>query len=176
MNDVATMISGFDTGEHFKLSEKEAIDTFNDQVDNFLDKFENHSKQLEQYAKDLSNDLNGLEIMPLYGYVLIEPFKNNPFQKINITKSGFITDLGGAAPTYKSEEDGEIHEEEQFIKVGTVIETGHKCEFIKPGDIVLFPEPSICPIPFYKFGWVVVNENRILAVVNSDLTSRKQNR
>lgn len=176
MNDVATMISGFDKGEHFKLSEKEAIDTFNDQVDNFLDKFENHSKQLEQYAKDLSNDLNGLEIMPLYGYVLIEPFKNNPFQKINITKSGFITDLGGAAPTYKSEEDGEIHEEEQFIKVGTVIETGHRCEFIKPGDIVLFPEPSICPIPFYKFGWVVVNENRILAVVNSDLTSRKQNR
>lgn len=176
MNDVATMISGIDKGEHFKLSEKEMVDTFNDQVDNFLDKFENHSKQLEQYAKDLSNDLNGLEIMPLYGYVLIEPFKNNPFQKINITKSGFITDLGGAAPTYKSEEDGEIHEEEQFIKVGTVIETGHKCEFIKPGDIVLFPEPSICPIPFYKFGWVVVNENRILAVVNSDLTSRKQNR
>jgi hypothetical protein len=49
-----------------------------------------------------------------------------------------ITDLGGFAPTYKSNETGEIEEEQQFIKVGTVIEVGHKCEFLKPGDIVFY--------------------------------------
>lgn len=173
MIDVKTQISGMDKGEHFMLGSQENENTFNQQVDNYLDKFEKHSKELENYAKNLSEDLNGLEIMPLYGYVLIEPFKQNPFQKLNISESGFIKDLGGAAPTYKSEEDGEIHEEKQLIKVGTVIETGHRCEFIKPGDIVLFPEPSVVPVPFYKFGWVVVNENRILAVVNSKLSERK---
>jgi hypothetical protein len=172
--NVARMISGMDSGEHFELGKKENENTFNQQVDNYLDKFEKHSNELEKYAKELSNDLNGLEVMPLYGYVLIEPFRQNPFQKLNVTESGFIKDLGGAAPTYKSEEDGEIHEEQQYIKIGTVIETGHKCEFLKQGDIVMYPVPAEIPVPFYKFGWIVVNENRILAVVNEGLSQRKQ--
>ena len=110
------------------------------------------------------------------GYVLIEPFRQNPFQKLNITEAGFIKDLGGAAPTYKSEEDGEIHEEQQYIKVGTVIETGHLCEFVKPGDIVMYPVPAEVPVPFYKFGWVAVYENRLLCVINEKLTERKNGR
>ena len=171
--NVAKMISGMDSGDHFKLSDKELVNTFNDQVDAYLDKFEKHSQELENYAKNLSEDLNGLEVMPLYGYVLIEPFKQNPFQKLKVSESGFIMDNGGKASEYKSEEDGEIHEEQAWIKVGTVIETGHKCEFIKPGDIVMYPVPAEVPVPFYKFGWVAVNENRILCVINSELTKRR---
>ena len=172
--NVARMISGMDSGDHFNLGKNEEVNTFNEQVDNYLDKYEKHSQELETYAKNLSNDLNGLEVMPLYGYVLIEPFKQNPFQKLNVTESGFITDLGGAAPEYKSEEDGQIHQEQQFIKVGTVIETGHRCEFIQPGDIVMYPIPAEVPVPFYKFGWVAVNENRILCVINEKLTKRRE--
>lgn len=171
--NVARMISGMDSGDHFNLGEYANAQNFEEQVDGYLDKYEKHSKELEEYAKNLSNDLHGLEVMPLYGYVLIEPFKQNPFQKLNITESGFITDLGGAAPEYKSEEDGEIHQEQQFIRVGTVIETGHRCEFIQPGDIVMYPIPAEVPVPFYKFGWVAVNENRILCIVNEKLTERK---
>ena len=166
MNNVATMISGMDSGEHFNLGKNESVNTFNNQVDK-------HSQELENYAKNLSNDLNGLEVLPMYGYVLIEPFKQNPFQKLNITESGFIKDLGGAAPTYKSEEDGEIHEEQQYIKVGTVIETGHRTEFVKSGDIVMYPVPAEIPVPFYKFGWVAVQENRLLCTINEKLTERK---
>ena len=172
--NVARMISGMDSGEHFNLGTTEAANTFNEQVDNYLDKFERHSQELENYAKNLSNDLNGLEVMPLYGYVLIEPFKQNPFQKLKVSESGFIMDNGGKASEYKSEEDGEIHEEQQFIKVGTVIETGHRCEFIQPGDIVMYPVPAEVPVPFYKFGWVAVNENRILCIVNAELSKRKE--
>ena len=171
--NVARIISGMDSGDHFNLGKNESVNIFNEQVDNYLDKFEQHSKELENYAKNLSNDLNGLEVLPMYGYVLIEPFKQNPFQKLNITESGFIKDLGGAAPTYKSEEDGEIHEEQQYIKVGTVIETGHRTEFIKQGDIVMYPVPAEVPVPFYKFGWVAVQENRLLCVINEKLTDRK---
>jgi hypothetical protein len=103
--NVARMISGMDSGDHFNLGTTESVNTFNDQVDNYLDKFEKHSKELERYAKNLSEDLNGLEVMPLYGYVLIEPFTQNPFQKLKVSESGFIMDNGGKAFEYKSEED-----------------------------------------------------------------------
>jgi threonine dehydrogenase-like Zn-dependent dehydrogenase len=66
-------------------------------------------------------------------------------------------------------------QEEQFIKVGTVIEVGHKCEFLKPGDIVFYTIASECMVPFFRQGFVVVNENRIIAVVKEKLTERRDN-
>lgn len=146
---------------------------FNTQVDEYVDKFEKHNKALESYAKEISKDINGLEIMPMSNYALIKPFDENPFQKVTVT-NGIITDLGGFTPTYKSQEDGQIHEEDQFIHVGTVIETGFKCEFLKSGDVVFYTKASEAPVPFFKQGFVVVNENRIMAVVNEKLTERKE--
>jgi hypothetical protein len=90
-----------------------------------------------------------------------------------MTESGIITDLGGMTPQYKSNETGEIEEEQQFIKVGSVIEVGHKCEFLKPGDVVFYTIASETMIPFFRQGFVVVNENRIMAVVNESLTERR---
>lgn len=177
---LALAITGMEgTGQHLivngeaadKTLLREKQERFNTAVDELEDKFSKHNAALESYA--LSEDMNGVEIMPMYGYALIKPFEQNPFQKIKTTKSGLITDLGGFAPTYKSNETGEIEEEQQFIKVGTVIEVGHKCEFLKPGDIVFYTIVSECMVPFYKFGFVVVNENRIMAVVNEKLTERR---
>lgn len=179
---LALAVTGMEgTGEHFILNGEEANKTllrekqekFNTAVDELDDKFAKHNKALEDYAQSLSDDMNGLEIMPMFGYALIKPFEQNPFQKIKTTSSGIITDLGGFAPTYKSNETGEIEEEQQFIKVGTVIEVGHKCEFLKPGDVVFYTIASECMVPFYKLGFVTVNENRIIAVVNCDLTKRR---
>ena len=169
------------TGEHFTINgesaeallHQEKVNKFNNAVEEYVNKFEKHNQALEQYAKDLSNDLEGLEIMPMFGYVLIKPFEQNPFQQIKRTESGLITDLGGMTPQYKSNETGQIEEEERFIKVGTVIETGHKCEFLKPGDVVIYTVASEIPVPFYKMGFVVVNENRVMAVVNEKLTERR---
>lgn len=171
-------------GQHFIMNGEAASDIlkreeqlkFNTAVDDYVDKFEKHNKALEDYAKNLSEDMNGLEIMPMFSYALIKPFETNPFQQIKISKnSGIITDLGGLTPTYKSNETGEIEEEEQYIKVGTVIEVGHKCEFLKEGDIVFYTIASECMVPFFKQGFVVVNENRIIAVVNEKLTERRDN-
>ena len=141
-------------------------------VDEYVDKFEKHNKALEDYAKEISKDINGLEILPMGSYALIKPFEENPFQKVTV-ESGIITDLGGFTPQYKSEEDGQIHELEQFIRVGTVIETGFKCEFLKEGDVVFFTKASEATVPFFKQGFVVVNESRIMAIVNEKLTERK---
>lgn len=145
---------------------------FNTQVDEYVDKFEKHNKALESYAEELSKDINGLEILPMGSYALIKPFESNPFQRVKV-ESGIITDLGGYTPTYKSHEDGQIHEEEQFIHVGTVIDTGWKCEFLKAGDVVFYTAASEAMVPFFKQGFVVVAESRIMAVVNEKLTERK---
>ena len=138
---------------------------FNTQVDEYVDKFEN-------YAKEISEDINGLEILPMGSYALIKPFDENPFQRVTV-ENGIITDLGGFTPQYKSHEDGQIHEEEQFIKVGTVIESGYNCRFLKAGDVVFYTKSSDVMVPFFKQGFVVVDEKRVLAVVNEQLTDRK---
>lgn len=157
-----------------KILAREKQARFNDTVNEMSDKFEKHNQLLTEYAEKLSEDMNGLEIAPMGNYVLIKPFDNNPFQQIKISKSGIITDLGGMTPEYKSNETGEIEEERQFIKVGTVIETGYKCEFVKEGDLVFYTIASECMIPFYKMGFVVVAEPRIMAIVNEKLTERKK--
>ena len=171
------------TGEHFTINGKSAAEIlkneeaakFNNVVSDYVDKFDKHRQNLENYAKELSKDINGVEILPMFNYVLIQPFETNPFQQVKISEGGIITDLGGMAPQYKSNETGEIEQAEQFIKVGTVVEVGHKCEFIQPGDIVFYTIASECMVPFFKQGFVVVAEQRILAVVNEKLTERKEN-
>lgn len=181
---IATMTTGMEgTGKHFVVNGKSAEEVllkekqskFNEQVSSMEDKFEKHNQLLTEYAEKMSEDLNGVEIMPMFGYALIKPFEHNPFQQIKMTDSGIITDLGGLAPEYKSNETGNWETEEQFIKVGTVIETGHKCEFLQPGDIVFYTIASEMMVPFYKMGFVVVAENRIMAVVNEKLTERRNN-
>lgn len=179
---LALNVNGMEgTGKHFVVNGETADVTlarekqakFNNRVDEYVEKFDNHAKALEEYSKKVTETINGLEIMPMFGYVLIQPFEKNPFQQIKITESGIITDLGGMTPQYKSNETGEIEEEQQFIKVGSVVEVGHKCEFIKPGDVVFYTIASETMVPFFKQGFVVVNENRILAVVNESLTERR---
>lgn len=183
MEKLALNTNGMEgTGEHFVLNGEEAHKTlhrekqmkFNQTVNEMEEKIDKHNKAIEEYAKNLSEDINGLEIMPMFQYALIKPFDNNPFQQLKITESGFIYDTGGFAPQTRSNETGEIEEAKQFVKVGTVIEVGHKCEFLRPGDVVMYNEVSEAMVPFYKMGFVVVAESRILAVVNSELTKRRE--
>lgn len=182
---IAAMTTGMEgTGKHFIVNGKSADDVllrekqnkFNEQVSKMEDKFAKHNQLITEYAEKLSEDLNGVEIMPMFNYALIKPFEQNPFQQIKMTESGIITDLGGMTPEYKSNETGNWEEEQQFIKVGTVIETGHKCEFLQPGDVVFYTIASEMMVPFYKMGFVVVAENRIMAVVNEKLTERRNGR
>lgn len=179
---LAMMLTGMEgTGELFTINDssadillnQEKQEKFNNEVSKYVDKFDKHRAELENYAKTLSEDINGLEIMPMFSYALIQPFEKNPFQQIKLSESGLVVDLGGMTPDYKSNETGNIEEEEQYIKVGTVIEVGHKCEFLKPGDIVFYTIASETMVPFFKQGFVVVNENRIMAVVNEKLTERR---
>nr|DAS69923.1 MAG TPA: mHsp60, mHsp10, Mitochondrial, Chaperonin, Complex, Symmetric [Caudoviricetes sp.] len=142
-------------------------------INDIKEKYEKHLAQLEEDTKQIQGDFNKLEIMPLTSYVLIKPFESNPFQKINKLDSGLIIDSGGIAPSFKSQETGDMIDANQYIKVGLVTEVGTECKFLKPGDVVFYNIASEVQVPFFKFGFVIVAEQRILAVVNEGLTDRK---
>lgn len=180
---VSRTIVGADTNAKFTVNNQSADDLlkaekaakFNEQVTIMENKLSEHMDAIAKQAEELAMDMQGVDIMPLYAYVLVKPFEHNPFQKIEVSESGIITNTGGLTPEYKSEEDGRMHAEEELIKVGMVVETGHKCEFLKQGDLVFYNAmASAVDVPFYRLGLVAVNEQRIIAVVNDDLTARKE--
>lgn len=157
-----------------ELAKDKAREKFNDQVDEYVDKLNKHQELLDKYKEEVVGDLNKLEICPLYEGILIKPFAENPFQRIK-REGNLIVDLGGQKPTYKSHDTGEWEEEEQFIHVGLVIETGPAVKYIKSGDVVMWRKPSETPVPFYKQGYVLVNEHSIMTTVNEGLTERFKN-
>lgn len=146
---------------------------FNNQVDQYVEKFEKHSTNLKEFAEKINANVDNIEIMPLGNYVLVKQFEDNPFQRIvRDSHSGLILDLGGAKPEYKNTDNGQIEEEEQFIKVGVVQEVGPDCKFVQPNDTVMYTKVSAIPVPFYKQGLIQVNEMRLLVTINSGLTER----
>ena len=152
---------------------KRNTEKFNDMVDAYSEKFEKHSNNIKEFAEKINENVNNVEIMPLQTYILVKEFEENPFQRIvRDSKSGLIIDTGGLNPQYKNTDNGQIEEEEQFIKVGVVQEVGPECKYLRPGDAVFYPKTASIPVPFYKQKLIQVNETRVLAVVNEYLTKR----
>lgn len=166
---------------HFVVNDIKAVDAiknetvnkFNQQVDEYVDKFNQHAETLGEYVQGIKENMHNLEIMPIYNYILVKPYSENPFQRITVSKdSGLITDLGGAKPIFKNPDNGEYEEEENLIHVGTVLESGKECKYVKEGDVIMWPETSEVPVPFFKQGLVLVNENRVIVVINEGLKER----
>lgn len=152
------------------------INKFNSQVDRYVESFEKHSTNLKDFAEKINENVQNIEIMPIGNYLLVKTFSENPFQRIvRDSKSGLILDLGGQKPEYKNTDNGQIEEEEQFIHVAVVQEVGPDCKYIKPGDTIMFTKVSEVPVPFYKQGLSLVNETRVLVVINEKLTERFEN-
>ena len=156
--------------------EERNIKNFNKQVDDYVEKLNEHAANLEEYSKKIADNVEAIEIMPIGNYVLCKQFEENPFQKIvRDSKSGLILDMGGMKPQYKNTDNGQIEEEEQFIKVGVIQEVGPECKWCQPNDTIFYTKNSAVPVPFYKQGLQLVCENRVLAIVNEGLTKRFEN-
>ena len=146
---------------------------WNDSVQKIENKFANHETKLQEAADEYAKNLNGVQIMPVANYVIVRPFKENPFQRVKVdSSSGLIIDLGGMVPEYKSNESGEYEEAEQVIKVGVVIEAGPECKWLRSGDTIMWAKMSEVVVPFYNFGFRLVNETRDICVINDDLNER----
>ena len=159
-----------------EMINKQKAEKFNTQVEDYIEKFDKHSELLKQYTESIKNNMNSVEIKPMFSRVLVKPFEQNPFQQIKIDKkSGLIIDMGGMTPTYKSNDSGEWEEEKQTIGVATVIEVGPECKYVRPGDCVFYQNITSIPIPFYKQGFYSINEHSIMQIVNVGLTERFKN-
>lgn len=151
------------------ITKTQAINKFNEQVDEYTKRFDEYNNAIEEEAKNI--DISKLEIKPYGFYLLIKPFAQNPFQRIK-KEGNIITDLGGLVPLYKSNETGQIEEEDAYIHVGTVIEVGPDVKYVRQGDAVMWTAPTELPIPFYKQGLVTVVEQNIKAIINVGLEER----
>jgi co-chaperonin GroES (HSP10) len=178
---VAREISGIEgEAKHFvvngesaeELLKREAATKFNQQVDDYVQKFEEYNNAIQQYAEQIAENAANLEIMPILDNVLVKPFDENPFQRIKVTSSGLITDLGGQKPVIKSKDTGEFVEEEQMIHVGTILEVGKECKYAKEGDTIMWTKVSEVPVPFFKQGLVLLPEKRIMVIINEGLKER----
>ena len=181
---IALRMAGDTTSRIMTLDGKTADDVikernvknFNQQVDKYVEKLNEHAENLENYSKRIAENMDNIEIMPIGNYILVKEFEENPFQRIvKDDKTGLILDLGGQRPQYKNTDNGQIEEEENFIKVAVVQEVGPECKYVKPGDTIFTTKPSLVPVPFYKQNLYVVPENRVMAIVNEGLTKRFEN-
>jgi hypothetical protein len=155
------------------IIEERNVKNFNQQVDKYVEKLNEHAENLENYSKRIAENVDSIEIMPIGNYILVKEFEENPFQRIvKDSTSGLILDLGGQKPQYKNTDNGQIEEEESFIKVGVIQEVGPECKWCQPNDTVMYTKPSAVPVPFYKQGLILVNETRVLVTINQGLTER----
>ena len=179
---IAREISKVDSGAMYvamgnEKSLQEQIDNskrekWNQSIDDMQAKFANHEKRLQEAADEYAKNLGNVQIMPISNYVIVRPFAENPFQKVKVSSSGLIIDTGGLVPEYKRDDSGEYVEAEQAIKVGVVIEVGPECKWLRSGDTVMWYISNEVVVPFYNFGFRLVNETRVICVINDDLNER----
>ena len=178
---IAMQIAGESTSRVMTLDGRTADDIIaernvknaNEEIEKFNEKIDKQFTNVEEFTKKVNENMNSIEIMPIGNYILVKQFEDNPFQRIvRDSKSGLILDMGGMKPQYKNTDNGQIEEEEQFIKVGVIQEVGPECKWCQPDDTIFFTKNSAVPVPFYKQNLQLVCENRVLAVVNEGLTER----
>ena len=155
-----------------QLLKEAAANQHNKMVEEYSDRYQKYSDEITEYAKKINENADSIEIKPLCNYVLVKPFNENPFQRIVKSESGIILDVGGLRPEFKNTDTGEYQEEEQMIIVGVVQEVGPDCKYLQRGDTVMYPKTRAAVLPFYKLGYVWINETGIMAVINEGLEER----
>ena len=154
------------------LIAKENAKKFNGEVDKYNEQLDKNNKECKEAQESLQYDINRAEIKPMLARVLVKPFKQNPFQKLEV-QGGIIVDTGGYNPHIQfNEQTGKNEEQEQFIKVGCVIEVGPEVKYLAEGDVIYYRKDTVVPVPFFKQNLVSLNENQVIAVVNEGLEKR----
>lgn len=157
------------------LLEKEKARTFNSEVEKYNELLEKNKKDFDEGKKKIEYDINQAEIKPLFSRVIVQPFKVNPFQQMKV-ENGIIVDTGGYTPhTQFNERTGKYEEQEQFIIVGCVVEVGPDVKYLKEGDCIYYRRDTAVPVPFFKQGFVSLDEHQVIATVNENLQERFDN-
>lgn len=154
------------------LIQKEKASKFNSEVEQYNEQLEKNNKDFEESKNKVNYDIEKAEIKPMFNRVLVQQFKVNPFQRMEV-KGGIIVDTGGYNPhTQFNQQSGKYEEQDQFIVTGCVIEVGPETKYLKEGDVIYFRKDTAVPVPFFKQGFVSLGESQIIAVVNEGLQDR----
>lgn len=114
---------------------------------------------IENNMEDVCMD--DVEIVPTNANVLVQPYIRNPYRYIETTASGLIVGVE-SSKTYKSNETGEIEQNNEVIKCGKVLAVGPACKNVNVGDDVYYTTYSEAIVPFRKKGYVIVGENLLV--------------
>lgn len=106
-------------------------------------------------------DMSEVDIIPVNNNVLIQPYIQNPYRYIETTASGLIVGVE-SSKTYKSNETGEIEQNNEVVKCGKVIAVGPACKNVNVGDDVYYTTYSEAKLPFRKKGYVIVGEGLLI--------------
>lgn len=157
------------------IIERENSIKFNNQVEAYNEQLEKNYKEFKESVDDVQYDINKAEIKPMFSRLIVKPFKQNPFQQMKV-KNGLIIDAGGYTPrTQLNPITGKYEEQNQFIVTGCVVEVGPDTKYLQEGDVVYYRIDTAVPVPFFKQGFVSIDEKQIIAVVNEGLTERFNN-
>jgi co-chaperonin GroES (HSP10) len=132
-------------------------------------------KMLNDTAKTIvENNMDGVDmyevdIIPVNNNVLIQPYLQNPYRYIETTASGLIVGVE-SSKTYKSNETGEIEQNNEVVKCGKVLAVGPACKNVNVGDDVYYTTYSEAKLPFRKKGYVIVGEGLLICrIVKKDI-------
>ena len=114
---------------------------------------------IENNMEDVCMD--DVEIVPTNANVLVQPYIRNPYRYIETTASGLIVGVE-SSKTYKSNETGEIEQNNEVIKCGKVLAVGPACKNVNVGDDVYYTTYSEAKLPFRKKGYVIVGEGLLI--------------
>lgn len=154
------------------MIEKEKAQQFNSKVEEFNSQLEKNNKEFEEGKKSIEYDIEKAEIKPMFARIIVKPFKQNPFQKIEM-KGSLIVDTGGYTPhTEFNSTTGKYEEQNEFIVTGYVVEVGPETKYLQEGDVIYYRKDTVVPVPFFKQGLVCLAENQVIAVVNEELSKR----
>lgn len=157
------------------IIEKENSIKFNSQVEAYNEQLEKNNKEFNESMESIRYDINKAEIKPMFSRLIVKPFKQNPFQQMKV-KNGLIIDAGGYTPhTQLNPMTGKYEEQNQFIITGYVVEVGPDTKYLQEGDVIYYRIDTAVPVPFFKQGFVSIDEKQVIAVVNEGLTERFNN-
>lgn len=176
----ARHIAGIENNKYFtmnnshaeELKEIESKNKIADLIEEKKEEILTQNRKLVEAKLSSKLDFNKLELKALYNYVIIKPYTVNPFQNEKVTKSGLIINSGGLIPEHTSQETGEVEKDSEFIRVGTIIDVGPECKYARQGDSTMWVKPSEVMLPYFREGWVLVCENRLLSLINEGLEER----
>lgn len=113
---------------------------------------------LNNSLKNINND--NVEIVPCNTNVIVKFYEENPYRYIETTESGLI--LGIEATNHKSNDSGEIEENQPGIVCAKVIAVGPGCRNVQVGEDVYISTFTSVPIPFRNKGYRAITEQNII--------------